>query len=279
MAALPYMQWYPADYLADTAHLSTEEHGAYLLLLFNYWMRGKPLPNDSNKLARISGLSNERWTVVEHSIAEFFQIDDFGWHHERLDGDLEYVEAKQMKAVEAGKASGAARRKAARKASSTRASGKKRGDKPVEPTPPQKRPERTLSERSTNAERYYIYKKDNILVDKSTSSDEEIAYWMFAKIHDLNNKTKEPNFQAWAKTIRLMRERDKRTREEIIDVFTWANKDSFWQSNVLSPTKLRDKFDQLTMRIQGGSNGSDKRTTSTRRPDSDSFFGSEATDF
>jgi Uncharacterized protein conserved in bacteria len=69
MAALPYMQFYVADYLADTMHLSTEEHGAYLLLIFNYWQTGKPLPK--NRLAGIARLSNERWTDVERSLNEF----------------------------------------------------------------------------------------------------------------------------------------------------------------------------------------------------------------
>src|SRR4051794_27031196 len=36
----PWMAFYPADYLGDTGHLSTTEHGAYALLIFNYWMRG-----------------------------------------------------------------------------------------------------------------------------------------------------------------------------------------------------------------------------------------------
>ena len=44
MAALPYMQFYVADYLADTTHLTAEEHGAYMLLLFSYWqLRRAPL--------------------------------------------------------------------------------------------------------------------------------------------------------------------------------------------------------------------------------------------
>ncbi len=44
MAALPYIQRYTADYLADTIHLFTEEHGAYLLLMFNYGQTGRPIP-------------------------------------------------------------------------------------------------------------------------------------------------------------------------------------------------------------------------------------------
>lgn len=88
MAALPYIQLYVADYLADTAHLSTEEHGAYLLLIMNYWQRGKALPNDDKRLALITRLSNERWTDVKQTLNEFFNITPTEWQHARIERDL-----------------------------------------------------------------------------------------------------------------------------------------------------------------------------------------------
>ncbi|MGT6664076.1 DUF1376 domain-containing protein [Escherichia coli] len=89
MAALPYMQLYIADYLADTMHLSAEEHGAYLLLMFNYWQTGKPIPK--NRLAKIARLTNERWADVEPSLREFFCDNGDEWVHLRVERDLKNI--------------------------------------------------------------------------------------------------------------------------------------------------------------------------------------------
>ncbi|EEU9162609.1 DUF1376 domain-containing protein [Escherichia coli] len=108
MAALPYMQLYIADYLADTMHLSAEEHGAYLLLMFNYWQTGKPIPK--NRLAKIARLTNERWADVEPSLQEFFCDNGEEWGHLRIEEDLASVREKLTKKSAAGKASVQARR-------------------------------------------------------------------------------------------------------------------------------------------------------------------------
>lgn len=108
MAALPYMQLYIADYLADTMHLSAEEHGAYLLLMFNYWQTGKPIPK--NRLAKIARLTNERWADVEPSLQEFFCDNAEEWVHLRIEEDLASVREKLTKKSAAGKASVQARR-------------------------------------------------------------------------------------------------------------------------------------------------------------------------
>lgn len=75
--------------------------------------------------------------------------------------------------------------------------------------------------------------------------DEAIAVRIFGLILDGNPSAKKPNMLAWADDIRLMREVDSRPLPEIWSMFQFVRKHPFWKTVVLSPGKLREKFDQL----------------------------------
>jgi uncharacterized protein YdaU (DUF1376 family) len=89
-----WMPVYIGDYLADTMHLSTEQHGAYLLLLFHLWRRGT-LQDDDVVLAKITGLAQSAWSTTRLVLAEFFQIQDGRWHQGRLERERTRVTARQ----------------------------------------------------------------------------------------------------------------------------------------------------------------------------------------
>ncbi|MFD1484659.1 DNA replication protein DnaD [Lacticaseibacillus baoqingensis] len=69
-----------------------------------------------------------------------------------------------------------------------------------------------------------------------------------------NPKAKQQDLQKWADVFRLMHERDNRSWKDIGMLIQWSQNDSFWSSNILSAKKLREKFDQLTAKMnqEGG---------------------------
>lgn len=85
-----------------------------------------------------------------------------------------------------------------------------------------------------------------------TIEDLDAAKWMFKRVQVINPTQKAPKWFDWANDIRLMREIDGRTHEQICTLFDWANKDSFWFKNILSPRSLRKHFDELTIKSQKG---------------------------
>jgi uncharacterized protein YdaU (DUF1376 family) len=96
------MPVYIGDYLADTMHLSTEQHGAYLLLLFHLWRRGI-LHDDDASLGQITGLSKSGWSSHRPVLAAFFEIRDGLWHHGRVERERTRVSAKQHARAEKAK--------------------------------------------------------------------------------------------------------------------------------------------------------------------------------
>jgi len=89
---------------------------------------------------------------------------------------------------------------------------------------------------------------------KEQCDDLEIAEMIFQGVRKLNPKHKKPEMKKWADDIRKMRKLDDRSPDQIRDVFKWANGDGFWQSNILSPAKLRKQFDQLLIKMNGSAN-------------------------
>lgn len=82
--------------------------------------------------------------------------------------------------------------------------------------------------------------------DKWGNADDlKAAQWIFQLITRISPSAKTPNWSGWANDVRLMREQDNRTHSDICQMFKFANQDSFWRSNILSPAKLREKWTQL----------------------------------
>lgn len=86
--------------------------------------------------------------------------------------------------------------------------------------------------------------------NRFADSDMQTADFIWKLISDMQPDRRNPNLQKWADSIRLIRERDNRTDDQIRELFTWCNRDPFWKTNILSPDKLRQKWDDLQLRRQ-----------------------------
>lgn len=101
--------WMPlwiGAYLADTTHLSRDQHGGYLLLLMAYWRNRGPLLDQGDRLANIVKATPAEWRRLRPVLAEFFEVDGERWVHGRAEKELR--NAGQRQAAAKSKASGAA---------------------------------------------------------------------------------------------------------------------------------------------------------------------------
>ncbi len=131
-------------------------------------------------------------------------------------------------------------------------------------------------------------RKDNLLpsgsknVDANPSSakrrvwgepiDHELAEWMAGIVDALPGGSEKRNLTRWAHTLRLMREQDGREPEHIKRLFAWASQDSFWQSNILSPTKLRKQWKALAIQFNNrrtGASHANRSGADAKRTDKD----------
>src|SRR3546814_6361922 len=90
---------FPDAYHRDTTHLTTEEHGAYLLLLMAAWgTEDCSLPNDERRLAALSKTTVQRWRKIAPTVLEFWTIERGRIWQKRMMKEWLYVSEKSKKA-------------------------------------------------------------------------------------------------------------------------------------------------------------------------------------
>ena len=103
-----FMPLYIGDYLAGTSRLTTELHGAYMLLIMDYWMNGSP-PDDDHALASITKMSVDAWSIARAKLEHFFSIENGCWKHKRIEQELSKAIEKKAKAADKASKAAAAR--------------------------------------------------------------------------------------------------------------------------------------------------------------------------
>jgi uncharacterized protein YdaU (DUF1376 family) len=110
MAEFPALPLWTDAYLGDTTHLTTIEHGAYLLLLMTAWRtRDCALPDDDRLLARYARLNAHQWKRMRPILEPFFAISEGVWRQGRLTDERGAVERHRAQQSEKGKAGVAAK--------------------------------------------------------------------------------------------------------------------------------------------------------------------------
>jgi hypothetical protein len=123
---------------------------------------------------------------------------------------------------------------------------------------------------------------------QDTSIEMILSRELFRKIKQRNPKQKEPNFQTWCREIDRMIRIDHRSIADIQAVISWSQQDTFWQNNILSTAKLKEKFDQLTLKMESTKNGNNRKrnykapkgtiTGEEYRQQLEDIYGEEGTD-
>jgi uncharacterized protein YdaU (DUF1376 family) len=104
-----WMPLYVGDYLRDTSHLTTHQHGAYLLLIMHYWSTGQALPDDDLRLSNITRVPPHLWNRTRRALTPFFKVENGRWYHERIERELIEAFDRKDAAIARGKRGAEAR--------------------------------------------------------------------------------------------------------------------------------------------------------------------------
>jgi len=239
MGKAPAFQFYPGDWIQDTRILTPMTRGIWIDMLCFMWRseeRGK-LSGTECQLARILSCEKEelRAAIAELSVTKIADVTFCN-----TDETVIITIINRRMHREDNK----------RKSTLYRV----------------QKHRNSRAKRECNADVTHPSSSSSSIIDKditkvisfsSSSVEYRNADLLLQKITERNPNFKKPDLQKWAKDIDLMIRADHRDPETIRAVIEWCQNESFWQNNILSTKKLRDKFDQLYLKMKGNGNGRD----------------------
>ena len=102
-----YYKFNIADYRKDTVHLSTLEHGIYRQLIDWYYLDEKPIPEETQVVARRLRLGSEMdMHSLKMVLSDFFSLTKNGYVHKRIEVEIKDYHENSEKNKNNGKLGG-----------------------------------------------------------------------------------------------------------------------------------------------------------------------------
>lgn len=96
MSKMPWVRFFPSDWLGGTRGMSAVETGVYITLVATMYERGEPIPEDHARLARLCGASNSAFKKALETLVDegkITRINDGLWN-DRVQKEQVYLSEK-----------------------------------------------------------------------------------------------------------------------------------------------------------------------------------------
>lgn len=92
MSGMPWVRFFPSDWLGGTRSMSAAETGIYITLVATMYEKGEPIPEDHARLARLCGASNSTFKTCLLALIDDGKIvrTDNGLWNERVQKETVY---------------------------------------------------------------------------------------------------------------------------------------------------------------------------------------------
>lgn len=240
----PAFQFYPDDWNNDinVIAMTPEEEGHYIRLCGLCWKEGA-LPSNREE---VQSLLKKPCSTLDKILKCFYinPKNDSQLLHKRLEKERKKQKAWRIKSAKGGRKS---RKPKELEIKKNDKGGVSTLTRVVEPNG-NSMVSNSVSD-SVSKSKHKPAPVEKSVEKNYTSWDMEFAHKIYDWATYEFGKNKQPDFEDWANTVRLAREIDDITKDDLFFVLRWACESDFWKSNVQTPMAFRKNYQMMSAQI------------------------------